>query len=80
MKPTTKTDDSKLSTLEQRIADLENLHPELNPKPISLRMIIFKWVLFCIIVGVFLYAIYVFYLYDKLGKDIYVPFLGFLRH
>lgn len=73
--------DTELIALRKRVSEIENLHPELTPpKPTPLYFIIIKWLFFLIIVGLFIYAIYMFYLYDKLGKDIIIPFWGILRH
>ena len=71
----------EITTLRQRVSELENLHPELTPrKPTPLYMIIIKWIIFFIIIGLFLYSLYLFYCYEQLGKNITIPFWGILRH
>lgn len=74
-------EEAELLALRKRIHELENIHPELTPKiPTPVYMIILKWLLFFLIAGVFLYSIYIFYCFDQLGKDVYIPFIGILRH
>ena len=71
--------DSEITSLKQRITELESLHPGLKKEPVPLYKVILKWALFLLITGVILYSIYLFYCYDQLGKDIVIPFYGVLK-
>ena len=78
----TKKDSDGKKSLAQRVMELESLHPELKQKePTPLWKTIGKWSLCIIIIGIFLYGIYLFvYWYEYLGKDVTIPFIGVLRH
>ncbi len=66
--------DHLVADLNNRVKELERLHPELLPKkPTPASKTLLKWLFFCVLVGGFLYGIYLFYL-STLGYTVRLPF------
>lgn len=66
--------EQRITRIEQRLSDLEAIHPQLQPQePTPLHKTILKWLLFLIMAGGLLYGIYLYWLYDK-GWNIALPF------
>ena len=66
--------EQRITRIEQRLSDIESIHPELQPRvPTPPHKTILKWVFFLILVGGLIYGIYLYYLYDK-GWNIALPF------
>jgi len=64
---------------EQRLSALEKIHPELKPqKPTPPLKTLLKWVFFIALVGIIVYSIYLYYLYDN-GWAVNLPFIGILQ-
>jgi hypothetical protein len=65
--------DQRIDEIENKLNKLWIAHPELQPKKPELSSKkILRWLLFCVLVGAFLYGIYLFYL-STLGYSIGIP-------